>query len=463
MDVHLLAVGAAAPDLRLDASEVAAAWGTRGRGTVAVCGADEDPLTLAWLAATRALDAAALSPAAVDGLWWGTTRPPFAEGPSHAYLTASLALPAMSVGALLCGSPHAGMDALQAASDALAAGSATTAIVVVSDAVVPGLGTSYEQRTGAGAVALVLGTVGGSGRLGARTTRTRPVLDRYRGDRETTTRDLYDPRLVREELYLPDVTDAVGSLQAAGATVDAWSLPDLDGRALRGLVRQLGVDVVAPLADLGDAGAAGPFLGALGGFLRPGTVGIVGTGGGRTTATTIEVTDAVPGADRAVEQLAGGRAVSYPEVLRARELLVASGEPIPMGVPPGSAAFVRGTTEQLALHGARCVDCATISTPPSVHPTCLGCGGDKLEAVPLERSGTVHTYVVNRTMPPPFVAPLPLVVLDLDDGARLMVQGIGDGEDVEIGARADLELRRYAVERGAPIYGYKARIRRTPS
>ena len=41
----------------------------------------------------------------------------------------------------------------------------------------------------------------------------------------------------------------------------------------------------------------------------------------------------------------------------------------------------------------------------------------------LARRGRVHTFVVNQTMPPPFQAPLPLVVIDLDDGARLMVQG----------------------------------------
>ena len=64
-----------------------------------------------------------------------------------------------------------------------------------------------------------------------------------------------------------------------------------------------------------------------------------------------------------------------------------------------------------------------MSTPPSIHPTCTGCGGAELDVVRLVRAGTVQTFVVNQTMPPPFQAPLPIVVLDLDDGARLMVQG----------------------------------------
>ena len=81
--VAVLGVGAAAPSLRLAAKDVGAAWGSGGgRGTVAVCDSDEDTLTLAWQAANAALEAAGITAEQVSGLWWGTARPPFAEGPS---------------------------------------------------------------------------------------------------------------------------------------------------------------------------------------------------------------------------------------------------------------------------------------------------------------------------------------------------------------------------------------------
>jgi uncharacterized OB-fold protein len=133
-----------------------------------------------------------------------------------------------------------------------------------------------------------------------------------------------------------------------------------------------------------------------------------------------------------------------------------------MGVPPESAMLVRGAEEILGLLGGKCADCGTVSTPPSIHPTCIACGGPKLEPVALARTGTVHTFVVNQTMPAPFVAPLPIAVLDLDDGSRLMLQVTGDGSDLEIGRRVVLVLRKYAHERGAPVYGYKARVVRGP-
>ena len=229
MTVRLLGVGAAAPGLRLAAADVAAAWGRgSGRGQVAVSAPDEDPLTLAWDAATRALAAAGVEAGRVDALHWGTSRPPFAEGPSLAFLAAGLGCASAVAGGLNAGSAHSGMEALSAAADAVAAGSAQIALVVASDALRPGLGTTFEARCGAGAAAFVLARNDGPAVLGTRVTRTRPFVDRYRGDGEADNRDLYDGRLFREEIFLPLVGEVAEAL--AAFDVRAWSLPDPDGR-----------------------------------------------------------------------------------------------------------------------------------------------------------------------------------------------------------------------------------------
>jgi hydroxymethylglutaryl-CoA synthase len=462
MTIRVLGVGAAAPRLRLAAADIAAAWGrSGGRGQVAVCPPDEDTLTLAWEAATRACEAAGVEPAALDAVFWGTSRPPFAEGPSHAVLAAALGCSPHAGGMLIAGSPHTGMDTLASASDAVLAGSARIALVVASDAQRPGLGTGFEARCGAGAAAMVLAGSGGTATLGARITRSRPFLDRYRGDGEQDLRDLYDGRLFREEVFLPVVAEVATALSSFD--VREWSLPDPDGR-LGATVAKLvggGAPVSTPVyASVGDSGAAAPLLGAVGALDAPGLVGIIGTGGGRTTGVIVDVETPVPGAARVLDVLNDHVPATYAQVLRARGQLTPAGETVPMGVPPESAMFVRGADEMLGLLGGRCVDCGTISTPPSIHPTCIACGGPKLEPVAVARRGSVHTYVVNHTMPAPFVAPLPIAVLDMEDGARLMLQVVGDGTDVEIGARVDLVLRKYAHERGVPVYGFKARPRK---
>jgi hydroxymethylglutaryl-CoA synthase len=466
LTVRVLGVGAAAPELRLRAADVGAAWGRGGRGEVAVCAADEDTLTLAWQAADRALAAAGVDAGAVDALFWGTSRPPFAEGPSFSFLASALSLAPTIGGSLTSGSAHAGMEALTAGADAIAAGSARIALVIASDALRPGPGTGFEARCGAGAAALVLTTGTNADSepgavIGTRVTRTRPFLDRYRGDGETDNRDMYDARLFREEIFLPVVRDVAETL--AAFEVRAWSLPDPDGRLGAVLARGVGsteTPSTIVYAAIGDAGAASALLGGIAALDAAGLVAIVGTGGGRTTGVLIEANGPVPGAAATLAAFDSGRPASYAEVLRARGQLTPVGETIPMGVPPESAMFVRGADEMLGLLGGRCVDCGTISTPPSIHPHCINCGGPKLEPVALARTGTVHTFVVNQTMPAPFVAPLPIAVLDMDDGSRLMLQAVGDGTDIEIGRNVELILRKYAHERGVPVYGFKARAKK---
>jgi hydroxymethylglutaryl-CoA synthase len=455
--IAITAVGVGVAERRLPISEIGAAWGRGGRGQVAVCSADEDTLTLAWTAADAALAAAGRAGSSIDGLWWGTTRPPFAEGPSWSYLAAALGLGGDTHGALLSGSPHSGLDALLAAADAVAAGRVTTALVVGGDALLPGAGSGFEAACGAGAVAVIVQAGDGPAIVGRSATRHEPVLDRYRGDREDETRDVYDGRLFREEIFLPIATRCAGALSVDGAT--RWSLPDPDGRLGAALAKSIGAGTVSS-ADhrplLGDLGAGAALAGLVPALAEPGPAALLAFGGGRATAVAIDVAAAVPGAGAALAALdATGRPVSYAEVLRNRGQLVAVGEQVEMAVPPGSAMFVRDNHDVLALLGARCVACDTINFPPAIHPSCTGCGGDKFTEVALARTGSVQTFVVNHTMPAPFVAPLPLVCVDLDDGSRVMFQGVGTGDDLAIGDRCRLVLRRYSVERGVPVYGWK--------
>lgn len=469
MQVCISGVGVGIPSHRLSVADINAAWSRKGgRGQIAICGPDEDALTLAWSAANTAIAASGFDSDQIDGLWWGTTRPPFAEGPNHSILGATLSLRSNAVGCLTTGSHHAGIDALFAAADAVAAGTVRTAVVVMSDAQRPGVGTTFEARCGAGAAAVVLvaesDAAPGSAVLGARTTYALPLLDRYRGDAESDTRDLYDGRLFREEMFLPIVGHVAEQIATVEPSLSAWSLPDPDGRLAGTIAKSVNAigdahASAASYAALGDTGAAAVLVGAIGAFAATsgGTTALVAYGGGRASAVSITATAPLAGASSALIAIhAAGTPASYTRMLRNRTQLVSNGETIPMGVPPESALFARGALEMLQMLGGRCVDCGTINTPPSIHPHCIACGGGKMEAVELAREGTVHTYVINYTMPAPFEAPLPIAVIDLDDGSRIMLQVADDGSNVEIGARMRLVLRKYAHERGAPVYGFKA-------
>ncbi|MCP4436554.1 MAG: hypothetical protein GY812_13795 [Actinomycetia bacterium] len=458
LDAELVSVGAAAPALRLAVSAINSAWGrTGGRGQVAACRSDEDTLTLAASAASRALGAAGVGPGSIDGLWWGTSRLPFAEGPSWSTLAASLRLDTSTDGTAIAGSPHSGVDALLAAADAVAAGRVRTALVVASEALRPALGSGHETAAGAGAVALVLRRDGAGARLDSVASRFEPLLDRYRGDDETETRDTYDSRLVREEAFMPLAADVIGALGMHPDT--RWSLADPDGRLAKGLSRKLklGDPVSAAVrTHLGDLGAAAPLAGLVAALGESGPAALLAWGGGRATALGLAVDEPVPGAPEALgDLLAEGMPADYARVLRSRGQLEATGESVEMAIPPGSAMFVRDLREVLGLLGARCVNCGVVNLPPSAHPSCPGCGGDKFDVAELPHHGTVQTFVVNQTMPAPFEAPLPLVVVDLDDGSRVQLQGSDDGSALEVGMPVELVLRRYTIERGVPVYGWK--------
>ncbi len=458
LDVGILSVGAAAGELRLAARDVNAAWGRAGgRGQVAACRSDEDTLTLANAASRRAMSAAGLDGSQLDGLWWGTTRLPFAEGPSWTTLAASLRLGPGVDGATSTGSPHAGMDALLAAVDAIRSGRVDNALVVTSDAARPALGSANELAAGAGAAAVVLGR-SGAARIDSVVGVSEPLLDRYRGDDESETRDTYDSRLVREEAYLPLASQVI---EALGMHPDSrWSLTDPDGRLGGALAKRNHLSNVASGAvrsSLGDLGSAAPLAGLVPALGEAGPAAALAWGGGRATALAVSVDEAVPGAQAASTALAAeGQPASYAQVLRSRRQLAPTGESVEMAIPPGSAMFVRDQREVLGLLGARCVECDTVNLPPSAHPSCPGCGGDKFDVAELPLHGTVQTFVINQTMPAPFEAPLPLVVIDLDDGSRIQLQGADDGSRLSVGAPVDLLLRRYTIERGVPVYGWKA-------
>src|SRR5262249_33338760 len=171
-----------------------------------------------------------------------------------------------------------------------------------------------------------------------------------------------------EEIFLPVVQEVADALSAFD--VRAWSLPDPDGRLGAVVARRAGASETpsaSVYAALGDTGAAAPLLGGVAAMDTAGLVAIVGVGGGRTTGVLVDVSAPVAGAATALASVSDGVTASYAEALRARGQLQPVGETIPMGVPPESAMFVRGADEMLGLLGGRCVDCGTISTPPSIH------------------------------------------------------------------------------------------------
>jgi len=116
--------------------------------------------------------------------------------------------------------------------------------------------------------------------------------------------------------------------------------------------------------------------------------------------------------------------------------------------------------QRYRLEAAKCTACGKVNYPPRV--VCPACRKTEFETVVLPREGKVVTYTVVRVPPAGFTeqTPLPIALVEIEGGVRLMVQigDLADPEELEIGMPVRLEFRRISWdgEAGLIFYGHKA-------
>lgn len=116
--------------------------------------------------------------------------------------------------------------------------------------------------------------------------------------------------------------------------------------------------------------------------------------------------------------------------------------------------------QRYRLEAAKCTSTGKIYYPPRT--VCPDKGCREFETVTLPRTGKVITYTVVRVPPAGFTdqSPLPIALVELDNGVRLMVQiaDVADPAEISIGMPVRLEFRRISSdgEAGVIFYGHKA-------
>ncbi len=113
----------------------------------------------------------------------------------------------------------------------------------------------------------------------------------------------------------------------------------------------------------------------------------------------------------------------------------------------------------LRLHGTKCRRCGSIQYPP--RRICWSCSAkDEMEVVKLKRSGNIYTYTRDYVYTNPF-PPTAMAVVDLDGGGRFYCQMVDpDKNDISIGERVKLTLRRLHEGGDFVHYFWKAKIER---
>jgi len=125
---------------------------------------------------------------------------------------------------------------------------------------------------------------------------------------------------------------------------------------------------------------------------------------------------------------------------------------------PASPQFWRFNPEIYRLIGAKCKDCGHVTYPRK--KICPKCGSLNVEDYKLSRRGTVHTFCINWVLPPGFEPPVPLVLIDLEGGGRYqgIITEVSKPEEVKIGSKVEMVLRKVMTDRGLNLYGYKFRL-----
>jgi hydroxymethylglutaryl-CoA synthase len=143
---------------------------------------------------------------------------------------------------------------------------------------------------------------------------------------------------------------------------------------------------------------------------------------------------------------------SYERWLRARGVLPSDvgGEPVPTYIE------WKELKQDVRLYGSRCDACGLVQYPQAL--VCIGCQTrGRMRDAKLAKTGTVFTFTIDNLAQ---VAehPLPMLVVDLDGGGRVYVQGTDFAEgEVAVGTRVRLTFRRLHEAGGNRNYFWKAR------
>lgn len=126
-----------------------------------------------------------------------------------------------------------------------------------------------------------------------------------------------------------------------------------------------------------------------------------------------------------------------------------SQRPKPLVLRDNEFWFAAAREHRLAIQA--CDDCGRLRHPPS--PACPHCRSFGWHEVTASGRGTVHSYVISHhPRAPGFGYPLTVVLVDLEEGTRLLADFAGDPGSVQVGMPVEVEWVRHDSEFTLPRF-----------
>ena len=452
------------PRSRLARERISQAWGTAaGGGEIAVAQYDEDALTMAADAGLACLRDGAAVP---DAIYFASTSAPYREKQIASLVATVCDLPRSCQSADFSGSVRAGVSAVAAAYNAVAAGSRSEVLVCAADARLAAPESELEGVLGDGAAAVRIGREHVIAEILDIASVSEEFTHVWRTDEQRFVQ-AFAGRFSNVYGYVRDVAETIDTLlrrqRLEPKQISRLAVHSPDARASLELAKRLGLDPKQQMgpnvtAEIGSAGCADPLL-ALAAVLDEAAAGdlilVAGYGEG-ADAILLRATDELPQRRAATpwkQWLAARQPLpSYEKYLKLRRVIDvdASGEAI-------NNVLERKELEQnVRLHGSRCRECGMVQYP--VAQVCIGCKRrGTLASHKLAKRGTIFTFTIDHLIANAEL-PLPMAVIDLDGGGRLYLQVTDFAEsEVEIGQPVALTFRRLHEGGGNHNYYWKAR------
>jgi hydroxymethylglutaryl-CoA synthase len=264
----IVGYGVYVPKYRLKQADAAMPWGSWAGGEKAVCGADEDIVTMAAAASEGAIKHAGVNPAQIGSIYIGTASSPYIEQYVAPILAETLELAPEATMMDYCGSVNSTANALLGCLDAIGSGRIKYGIVIGTENRATAPGAEGEANFGAGAAAFVIGTDGIIADIEGMYTYSTLFTDRWRATKDTWVSNYFDYRFDREFGYEKHIAAASkGLMEKIGKKAEDFKhavfqqtddrLPGLAARAL-GINRELLAPGIA--ATLGDLGSCSAFV-----------------------------------------------------------------------------------------------------------------------------------------------------------------------------------------------------------
>ena len=465
------------PRLRLQRSAIAAAhawydpsYARKGRGERAICGWDEDAITMG-VEATRGL----VANGGPDALMFASTSGPFVDRQQAGIIATALTLEGEIRTLDVTTSQRAALGALSQACSSVQGG-AREVLLVASEKRRAMARSPGELAWGDGAVSVSVGADSELLELVGGTVESVDFLDHYRGAGQEFDYD-WEERWIRDEGLAKIVPAAIARLLGqTGVSADAvahFVLPSTIGRAAANVARRAGLageSVVDNLAgQLGETGVAHPLLMALHAMetrLKPGDHMLVCSFANGCEALLFRATEAISGYS-SPQSVGAALAAGTPEDNYLKYLAYNDLIRIDEGKRGEAAEYqtslstaYRNRDMLLGLVGGRCTRCGTLQFPRTrvcVNPQCRATDTQEpysFRDEPAKVASWSADYLAFTPNPPSHYG-----MIDFENGGRLMTDftDVEVGE-VEVGMQVEMRFRIKSLDRqrGLPRYFWKA-------